>query len=187
MHHNQLQHYTVTTFNHHQQYYYHNVSHNNHRAPQNQFHIRLLSGCNSLLMCPHWGFTAQFGEYSTAGFAEIIVSNAVVVSHFIRFCSSYYHTSWSLLLYLVQEQIILPTQGLCWWKHDNDYIFLQILKNITNPDFGEALRKRIYDDRTFSDYRHYGNFYSEHDSGTTHISLMAPNGDAVAATTTINL
>ncbi|KAK3735589.1 hypothetical protein QZH41_003619 [Actinostola sp. cb2023] len=71
---------------------------------------------------------------------------------------------------------------------DPDFVDVsQILKNITNPDFGEALRKRICDDRTFSDYRHYGNFYSEQDAGTTHMSLMAPNGDAVAATTTINL
>ncbi|KAK3728893.1 hypothetical protein QZH41_010184 [Actinostola sp. cb2023] len=71
---------------------------------------------------------------------------------------------------------------------DPDYVNLTgVLTNITDPDFGEALRLKIYDNKTFTDYRHYGNYYSANDGGTSHMSLLAPNGDAVSATTTINL
>lgn len=59
---------------------------------------------------------------------------------------------------------------------------------MTNPDFAEAIRQRIKDDKTFSDYRHYGDFYqnASHE-GTSHLSVIAENGDAVSVTTTINL
>lgn len=64
----------------------------------------------------------------------------------------------------------------------------EIIKNMTNEDFAESVRQRIWDNRTFTDYRYYGDFY--HDAsqeGTSHLSVIAENGDAVSATTTINL
>ncbi|XP_020894577.1 glutathione hydrolase 1 proenzyme isoform X2 [Exaiptasia diaphana] len=71
---------------------------------------------------------------------------------------------------------------------DPDFVDLtHVLKNITDPNFGESLRQRIYDNMTFTNYRYYGDFYSAQGGGTSHMSLMAPNGDAVSATTTINL
>ncbi|KAJ7375034.1 hypothetical protein OS493_001764 [Desmophyllum pertusum] len=64
----------------------------------------------------------------------------------------------------------------------------EIVKNMTSPEFAESLRQTIWDNRTFSDYRHYGDFYhnASHE-GTSHLSVIAENGDAVSATTTINL
>ena len=59
---------------------------------------------------------------------------------------------------------------------------------MTNPAFGESLRHRIYDNRTFHDYKYYGDFYSSTNTGgTSHLSVISPDGDAVAATNTINL
>ena len=58
---------------------------------------------------------------------------------------------------------------------------------MTNAEFAESVRKEIWDNRTFTDYRYYGDFY--HDAsheGTSHLSVIAENGDAVSATTTIN-
>ena len=64
----------------------------------------------------------------------------------------------------------------------------QIVKNMTDADFAESIRQQIWDNQTFSDYKHYGDFYhnSSH-QGTSHLSVIAENGDAVSATTTINL
>lgn len=64
----------------------------------------------------------------------------------------------------------------------------EIVKNMTDADFAESIRQQIWDNQTFSDYKHYGDFYhnSSH-QGTSHLSVIAENGDAVSATTTINL
>lgn len=64
---------------------------------------------------------------------------------------------------------------------------IQIVQNLTNYDFAMGIRSQIDDFRTFNDYKHYGaNFSSEDDHGTSHINIIAPNGDAIAATGTIN-
>ena len=59
---------------------------------------------------------------------------------------------------------------------------------MTSDAFGEYLRHKIYDNRTFVNYTYYGDFYSSaNDGGTSHLSIISPDGDAVAATNTINL
>ncbi|KAL9980089.1 hypothetical protein ACROYT_G008632 [Oculina patagonica] len=64
----------------------------------------------------------------------------------------------------------------------------EIVKNMTNAEFAESIRRKIWDNQTFTDYRYYGNFYhSASNEGTSHLSVIAENGDAVSATTTINL
>jgi gamma-glutamyltranspeptidase/glutathione hydrolase/leukotriene-C4 hydrolase len=46
----------------------------------------------------------------------------------------------------------------------------------------------INDSSTVNDPHYYGSyFYNPKDDGTAHISIVAPNGDAVAVTSTINL
>ncbi|ALC48640.1 Ggt-1 [Drosophila busckii] len=58
---------------------------------------------------------------------------------------------------------------------------------LTDPEFAAEIRKLIRDDRTFTDMAYYGaNFTNEEDHGTAHISVLAPNGDAVSVTSTIN-
>ena len=61
------------------------------------------------------------------------------------------------------------------------------MENITSTSWAENTRDLIDDSRTFNNSDHYGaNFYSPPDHGTSHISVVAPNGDAVAVTTTVN-
>lgn len=50
------------------------------------------------------------------------------------------------------------------------------------------IRKQINDKQTFNDHKYYGaNFtLTPDDHGTAHINILAPNGDAIVVTSTIN-
>ena len=71
-----------------------------------------------------------------------------------------------------------------------DEASLEVLKTIAellDVAHAETIRKSITDDKTFNDFEHYGaNTSIVEDHGTGHLSILAPNGDAVAITTTIN-
>ncbi|EDO33350.1 predicted protein, partial [Nematostella vectensis] len=63
----------------------------------------------------------------------------------------------------------------------------QAISTLTDPAFAEGLRKRISDTQTYKNLTYYGKYFVDKDyEGTTHVSVLAPNGDAVAATTTIS-
>ena len=54
-----------------------------------------------------------------------------------------------------------------------------------DPATGSRLRHKITDQTHNQSY--YGNFsYDVDDKGTSHLSVIAPNGDAVALTSTIH-
>lgn len=62
-----------------------------------------------------------------------------------------------------------------------------VVRKITSYDFAMKIRRKINDNRTYKDYEHYGaKTSSKDDHGTSHINLIAPNGDSIAATGTIN-
>ena len=62
------------------------------------------------------------------------------------------------------------------------------LKELESTEHAEIIRKSIQDDITYNDYAHYGVHSSvNEDHGTGHMSILSPNGDAVALTSTINL
>uniref|UniRef100_A0A2M4BIM3 Putative gamma-glutamyltransferase n=2 Tax=Anopheles marajoara TaxID=58244 RepID=A0A2M4BIM3_9DIPT len=61
------------------------------------------------------------------------------------------------------------------------------LEKLQSKTYARFISETIADDSTHSDYGHYGAlFSSENDQGTAHVSILAPNGDAVAVTSTIN-
>lgn len=70
----------------------------------------------------------------------------------------------------------------------------QFVANASNvqQELGEAAfalekRRLISDHTTHNDHGHYGaNFASADDHGTVHINILAANGDAISATSTIN-
>lgn len=63
----------------------------------------------------------------------------------------------------------------------------KVVENLTDYRFAEEIRKKINDLRTYDDVRYYGaNFSVEDDHGTAHINIIGPNGDAIAATASIN-
>nr|CAD7429315.1 unnamed protein product [Timema monikensis] len=61
----------------------------------------------------------------------------------------------------------------------------EILKRLTSKSYATTIRRNIRDDRTHSNASVYGGeFYNQNDHGTSHISIVAPNGDAVSITST---
>lgn len=63
----------------------------------------------------------------------------------------------------------------------------ELTKNLTNDQYADNMRKLIDDSTTHNDIQYYGgNFFVPEDHGTAHISVLAPNGDAVSLTSTVN-
>ncbi|KAJ8927316.1 hypothetical protein NQ314_020230 [Rhamnusium bicolor] len=63
----------------------------------------------------------------------------------------------------------------------------ELVANLTSKSYAEYIRQYIFDNQTFQDPSYYGaNTTLVEDYGTAHISVLAPNGDAVAITSTIN-
>uniref|UniRef100_A0A182PVJ9 Gamma-glutamyltransferase n=1 Tax=Anopheles epiroticus TaxID=199890 RepID=A0A182PVJ9_9DIPT len=60
--------------------------------------------------------------------------------------------------------------------------------NLTDPKYAAHVRENlINDERTSDSFAYYGaEFADVQDQGTAHICVLAPNGDAVSATSTIN-
>lgn len=64
----------------------------------------------------------------------------------------------------------------------------QFVAEMISEEHALKIRDEIWDNRTFDDPQHYGaNYSSVEDGGTAHVSVLAPNGDAVSVTSTINL
>ncbi|KMQ89853.1 gamma-glutamyltranspeptidase 1 [Lasius niger] len=62
-----------------------------------------------------------------------------------------------------------------------------LLTNLTSNDYAETIKERIKDDRTSQDPEEYGAVTETTvDSGTAHVSVLAPDGSAVSVTSTIN-
>ncbi|KAG5678928.1 hypothetical protein PVAND_008549 [Polypedilum vanderplanki] len=64
---------------------------------------------------------------------------------------------------------------------------VETLLNVLDVDFANHIRAFINDEQTFNSSEYYrANTSVTIDHGTGHISILAPNGDAVALTSTIN-
>lgn len=63
-----------------------------------------------------------------------------------------------------------------------------ILSNMTSPAFAESIHKKINDSRTWHDPQHYMVEFAQSlgPEGTSHLSILDENGNAVSLTTTIN-
>ncbi|KAL1494986.1 hypothetical protein ABEB36_010482 [Hypothenemus hampei] len=62
-----------------------------------------------------------------------------------------------------------------------------VMKNLTSKTYAEEIRNLIFDNETSLDPTYYGaEFQQMSDHGTAHISIIAPNGDAISVTSTIN-
>lgn len=64
----------------------------------------------------------------------------------------------------------------------------QLMSNMTSEHWAENKFNKINDQKTENNASYYGAvFYAPENHGTAHVSVLAENGDAVSATSTINL
>ncbi|XP_078338739.1 glutathione hydrolase 1 proenzyme-like [Crassostrea virginica] len=62
-----------------------------------------------------------------------------------------------------------------------------LVRNMTSSTYADYVRSMITDDATH-DTMYYGpTFFDQSKTGTSHLAVLAPNGDAVSLTSTINL
>ena len=61
------------------------------------------------------------------------------------------------------------------------------MQNLTSEQYAEFTRSRITDDQTHDVDYYEPEFELVEDGGTAHASILAPDGSAVAITSTINL
>lgn len=58
---------------------------------------------------------------------------------------------------------------------------------LIDPAFAKGIRTRMRDNVTYNDYDYYGvDVVNPDDKGTAHINVLAPNGDGISVTATIN-
>ncbi|KAG5877461.1 hypothetical protein JTB14_024994 [Gonioctena quinquepunctata] len=71
---------------------------------------------------------------------------------------------------------------------DPDYTNIQeILANISSKAYASLTRQKIHDTTTSQDPQYYGAYTGNtEDHGTAHVCVLAPNGDAVSVTSSVN-
>ncbi|XP_069122921.1 glutathione hydrolase 1 proenzyme-like [Argopecten irradians] len=63
----------------------------------------------------------------------------------------------------------------------------ELVNNMTSKSFAAYIRSQINDERTYDTMFYGPTFYDVTKTSTAHLSVLAPNGDAVSVTSTINL
>lgn len=63
----------------------------------------------------------------------------------------------------------------------------KMISDLTSPEYADEIRKMISDSHTAEDIKYYGPLYADVENhGTAHVSILAPNGDAISITNSIN-
>lgn len=123
------------------------------------------------------------------------VGSGTVVSHIVSILNGYNFTKDSLandtakaLFFHRMTEAFKYGFAKRWELSDLRFNDLrELVSQLTSTDYGEELRQKINDSATNEDNNFYGaRFSGKEDFGTSHISVIAPNGDAVSVTSSVN-
>ncbi|XP_035218824.1 scoloptoxin SSD14-like isoform X2 [Stegodyphus dumicola] len=99
-----------------------------------------------------------------------------------------YRDSTLLTLHRVVETFKFAYARRMEMEDDDSKEMEELMKNLTSHEYADYIRSLIDDTKTYNNVDHYGiNVTVQEDHGTAHVSIVAPNGDAVSVTSTINL
>ncbi|XP_036318220.1 scoloptoxin SSD14-like isoform X2 [Rhagoletis pomonella] len=63
----------------------------------------------------------------------------------------------------------------------------ELVSRLTNPEYSMSIREKINDNKVHKEIFDYGaQFMGEDDAGTSHVVVLAPDGDAVSVTSSVN-
>ena len=86
------------------------------------------------------------------------------------------------------ESVRMLSKSSLYENRDTEGRIFQLVSNLTSTAYAFATYQQVNDLFTVNDAQYYGaDYYNPPDHGTSHISVIGPNGDAVAVTSTINL
>ncbi|KAF7389349.1 hypothetical protein HZH66_010486 [Vespula vulgaris] len=109
----------------------------------------------------------------------------------------------AFIINILQNVVPINDQNIMWqrivetfkWAYakrtelgDPEFVDIErLLTNLTSNDYARIIKNEINDYETSNDPKHYGAVTATTmDSGTAHVSVLAPDGSAVSVTSTIN-
>ncbi|XP_035739251.1 glutathione hydrolase 1 proenzyme-like isoform X2 [Vespa mandarinia] len=109
----------------------------------------------------------------------------------------------AFIINILQNIVSINNQNIMWhriveafkWAYakrtelgDPEFVDIErLLTNLTSKDYAKIIKNEINDYETSNDPKHYGAVTATTmDSGTAHVSVLAPDGSAVSVTSTIN-
>ncbi|XP_076333038.1 scoloptoxin SSD14-like isoform X2 [Tachypleus tridentatus] len=151
---------------------------------------------------PQWQKPIQSQSYNNLTFYGVPPpGSGVLVSYMINILEEYefnktsfstndqkvqnYHRMIETFKYAYAKRTELEDQGddTSSFQYEN---ISKLVQKLTSKEFAKETKNNIYDNQTF-DSNHYGvKAFIQADRGTSHLSIVAPNGDGIAVSSTIN-
>lgn len=115
-------------------------------------------------------------------------STSVVINFILNVIKNYNLNLDSLTFHRLTESMKFAYAKRTFLGDDNSTEILDMMKNLTEKSFADFIKSKISDTHTVNrNVTYYGaNFISPEDHGTAHMNILAPNGDAISVTSTIN-
>ncbi|KAG5666826.1 hypothetical protein PVAND_014836 [Polypedilum vanderplanki] len=116
-----------------------------------------------------------------------IPSSGAILNFIFNVLSNYKLSHDSLSYHRIIEAFKFAYAKRSYLGDENSTEVLEMMENLLSQNYANEISSMINDTKTFNDPKYYKPFFEIiEDKGTTHMSILAPNGDAISVTSTIN-